>query len=317
MTHPEGDRTTVGESVGASSASSTYVSKAFTNKKVSIVLTESNFLMWKQQVLLAVRSLRLEKLLTGVLKPPPATVTSADGVTADNEAHEVFVAQDSAIASWLLSTISSPISNLEKIATILNGLPMEYQPFVAVITASQDPFTLDAAIFVLIDAETQINSFNPLPDVSPSLHVAQVSASRESGSSQTRPYRSSGNGGRVTTRNKDAKSNESNTVNLCAVDVDSHSRKCCCNAANHSVTVPRVDKLWRNLPSAMNGRESVAPNATVDPLVNVGLPHQHASNHSDLGSLADSQPVGSSPESQRDQLQLSPTQLPPTVSLLE
>ncbi|GMI71657.1 hypothetical protein like AT1G34070 [Hibiscus trionum] len=220
MTQTDGT-TTASPSDAPPSAGLTMMSKSFTNKRVTIVLDESNFLMWKQQVLLAVRSLRLEKLLTGELKPPPATVTAANGSSAENEAYEVFVAQDSALASWLLSTISShllsefvgadtaaeiwatvlqyfssrstttvmslhyklrsvnkgdssmrmfvsqvkeicnalaacgsPIFDLEKIATILNGLPLEYQPFVAVITSSQQPFTLDAAISVLFDAET-------------------------------------------------------------------------------------------------------------------------------------------------------------------
>ncbi|KAL4364103.1 hypothetical protein GQ457_04G028170 [Hibiscus cannabinus] len=88
------------------------------------------------------------------------------------------------------------ISDLEKIVTILNGLPMEYQPFVAVITASRDLFTLDAAITVLFDAETQLNSFNPLSEISPSLNVsvAGVTASLSSG----RPYRSNAaQGGRA------------------------------------------------------------------------------------------------------------------------
>ncbi|KAL4368901.1 hypothetical protein GQ457_05G024990 [Hibiscus cannabinus] len=244
-----------------SSGSTSQVSKVFTNKKINVVLDEYNFLVWKQQVLLAVRSLRLEKLLTGVLKPPPAMVTS-DGVTSENEDYEVFVAQDSALASWLLSTISasllpqfvgaetaaeiwstvlrlfasrstttvmslhyklrsvkkgdlsmrayvaqvkeicnalascgSPISDLEKIATILNGLTIEYQPFVAVITASREPFTLDAAISVLFDAEMQLHSFHSLTDVSPAINVVQATAGREKETSSSRPYRQF-NGGR-------------------------------------------------------------------------------------------------------------------------
>ncbi|KAL4355505.1 hypothetical protein GQ457_06G016660 [Hibiscus cannabinus] len=82
------------------------IGKMFTNKKVNIVLDETNFLLWKQQVLLTVRSHRLEKLLTGALKPPPEKVAGENGQQVENEAFELFVAQDSALASWLLSTIS-------------------------------------------------------------------------------------------------------------------------------------------------------------------------------------------------------------------
>ncbi|GMJ02624.1 hypothetical protein HRI_003931600 [Hibiscus trionum] len=246
--------------------------KMFTNKRVNIVLDELNFLLWKQQVLLIVRSLRLEKFLTGKVKAPPATVVNDAGEKIDNEEYEIFVAQDSALASWLLSTISSqllsqfvgaetaaevwstvntyfaskstttvmtlhcrlkslkkgdlnmrtyiaqvkeicdaltacgsPVSDLEKIATILNGLPIEYKPFIVVITASREPYTLDAVVSVLIDAEVQQTTFDLANNFSTSVNVAQVSAD-ESGSrsdmrsfSQNQPGRQwyqSGNGGR-------------------------------------------------------------------------------------------------------------------------
>ncbi|KAL4368981.1 hypothetical protein GQ457_05G028590 [Hibiscus cannabinus] len=159
------------------------------------------------------RSLCLEKILTGALKSLPATIVSADGVSIENEDYEVFFAQDSALASWLLSTISVPflpqfvgvetaaefwstvlpyvskvketcnivassgssISDCEKIGTILNGISIEYYPFIPVITASCEPFTLDSAISVLFDAEIQLSSFNPLSNMSSTLNVVQTS----------------------------------------------------------------------------------------------------------------------------------------------
>ncbi|KAL4387291.1 hypothetical protein GQ457_09G024670 [Hibiscus cannabinus] len=45
--------------------------RIFTNKMINIVLDETIFLLWKQQVLLTVRSHRLERLLTGDLVVPP------------------------------------------------------------------------------------------------------------------------------------------------------------------------------------------------------------------------------------------------------
>ncbi|KAL4313238.1 hypothetical protein GQ457_01G029780 [Hibiscus cannabinus] len=93
------------ESSVASDSLST-VSKAFTNKKVSIVLDETNFLLWKQQILLVVRSHRLKKLLTGDLKAPSATVLNSDGHSIENENDKIYVAQDIVLASWLLSTAS-------------------------------------------------------------------------------------------------------------------------------------------------------------------------------------------------------------------
>ncbi|KAL4318794.1 hypothetical protein GQ457_18G006500 [Hibiscus cannabinus] len=81
----------------------------FTNKKINVVLDETNFLLWKQQVLLTVRSHRLEKVLTGKVKAPAEKVAGPDGSMVDNEEFEEFMAQDSALASWLLSTISSQL----------------------------------------------------------------------------------------------------------------------------------------------------------------------------------------------------------------
>ncbi|KAE8714151.1 arabinogalactan peptide 16-like [Hibiscus syriacus] len=95
--------------MGDTDVSSATLQKIFTNKRLSVVLDEHNFLLWKQQVLLAVRSHRLEKLLTGAVTPPPATVVLGNGMVGENEEYEIFVAQDSALASWLLSTISPSI----------------------------------------------------------------------------------------------------------------------------------------------------------------------------------------------------------------
>ncbi|KAE8703804.1 hypothetical protein F3Y22_tig00110462pilonHSYRG00109 [Hibiscus syriacus] len=82
-------------------------SRGFTNKKVNVVLDETNFLLWKQQILLTIRSHQLERLLTGGISTPPMTTLDANGELQVNEAYEDFIAQDSALASWLLSTVST------------------------------------------------------------------------------------------------------------------------------------------------------------------------------------------------------------------
>ncbi|KAL4347275.1 hypothetical protein GQ457_17G013270 [Hibiscus cannabinus] len=218
--------------------------KAFSNKRVSVILDEMNYLLWKQQILLTVRSHRLEKLFLGKLKPPPETVQNDEGETVSNDDYEVFLAQDSALASWLLSTISAPllpqfvgaeiatdvwstvvqffanrsttsvmtlhcklrsirkgeesmqsyliqikevcdtlsacgsfVSDIEQIATILNGLSIEYQSFVVVITTSKPSFTLDAVKSTLVDTEAQIKGFNAQMQLPVSAKVAQVQKS--------------------------------------------------------------------------------------------------------------------------------------------
>ncbi|GMJ10563.1 hypothetical protein HRI_004725500 [Hibiscus trionum] len=52
-----------------------------------------------------------------------------------------------------LASVGKPMSTTEHITLILNRLPPEYRPFVAVITASRERFTLDVVTGTLIDAE--------------------------------------------------------------------------------------------------------------------------------------------------------------------
>ncbi|KAE8733447.1 Protein SCO1-like protein 1 [Hibiscus syriacus] len=94
------------------------------------------------------------------------------------KAFEDFMAQDSALAFWLLSTITSatlpyrvkevcdtlescgsPVTPVEQIVSILKGLPREYQSFMAVITTMREKSTLDVVSSMLIDAETQLAGF--------------------------------------------------------------------------------------------------------------------------------------------------------------
>ncbi|KAE8688523.1 Mannan endo-1,4-beta-mannosidase 2 [Hibiscus syriacus] len=169
----------------------------FTNKKVNVVLDEMNFLFWKQQVLLTVRSHRLKRLLIGLMPVPLETVIDQNSEVVFNEGFENFMAQDSALASWLLSTISpqdettasvwskevydvfescgSYVAPVEQIMSVLKGLPREYQPFMPIITTMPEMLTLDDVSNILIDAKTQLAGFefstNNLPM---SAHVAQA-----------------------------------------------------------------------------------------------------------------------------------------------
>ncbi|KAE8695794.1 hypothetical protein F3Y22_tig00110684pilonHSYRG00021 [Hibiscus syriacus] len=93
--------------VTVDSGSSSVVSqKVFTNKCLSIVLDDNNFLLWKQQVLLAIRSRRLKKLLTGAVAPPLATVTLED--VGDDIAVKVWAT----VNKYFTSKLTSPVMNL-------------------------------------------------------------------------------------------------------------------------------------------------------------------------------------------------------------
>ncbi|KAE8656854.1 hypothetical protein F3Y22_tig00116997pilonHSYRG00468 [Hibiscus syriacus] len=210
------------------------ISTSFSHKKINVVLDEMNYLLWKQQILLTVRSHRLERLLIGTLQSPSETILDNTGVIRVNDAFEDFVAQDSALASWLLSTIiphllphfvdaesaaavwsvmqqlfasrsttaamslhcklqslrkgndnmrvyltrvkevcdalascGSAVSHVGHVASILKGLPREYQPFMAVITTMKETLSLDNLYIVLLDAEAQLAGFDEQFDYAP------------------------------------------------------------------------------------------------------------------------------------------------------
>ncbi|KAL4290646.1 hypothetical protein GQ457_14G002830 [Hibiscus cannabinus] len=194
----------------------------FSNKRVNICLNESNFLLWKQQVVLTIRGLGLEGFLDGSIHVPSKTVRNSAGADTLNPLYLQHVKQDSSLASWLLSTISphvlpqlvgadtttaiwksvsklystlsttkvmnlhcrlrsmkkgaqtmteytmaikqiydllascgNSISEIEHIATILNGLPIEYEPSIAAITASREAYTVENIVSILVDAESR------------------------------------------------------------------------------------------------------------------------------------------------------------------
>ncbi|PPS10968.1 hypothetical protein GOBAR_AA09676 [Gossypium barbadense] len=94
----------------------------------------------------------LEKFLTGEVTVPSAKVRNSEGELVENEAYERYIQQDCALASRLL-LLGNSLSEIEYVATILNGLPVEYDPFIAVIAASREPVSLEGVCSILVDAE--------------------------------------------------------------------------------------------------------------------------------------------------------------------
>ncbi|KAL4383893.1 hypothetical protein GQ457_15G028790 [Hibiscus cannabinus] len=175
--------------------------QVFSNKRINVCLTRSNYLLWKQQVVLTIRGLGLEGYLDGSVAAPAKIVRNRAGEQIVNPLYLQFVKQDSSLASWLLSTVSADIlpqivgsestrdvwsvvtktfstlsttkiMNLhcrlrslkkEHVATILNGLPIEYEPSVAAITASKDTYSVDNVVSILIDAESRLEDSSRSP----------------------------------------------------------------------------------------------------------------------------------------------------------
>ncbi|GMI64360.1 hypothetical protein like AT1G21280 [Hibiscus trionum] len=90
-------------------ASSSSSSKPFTNKTITIRLDESNFLLWKQQILFAVESLGLISHIDGTISIPPHVVDDEKGIKVPNPDYLFYKQEDSALCSWLLASISPSI----------------------------------------------------------------------------------------------------------------------------------------------------------------------------------------------------------------
>ncbi|KAE8672445.1 Detected protein of unknown function [Hibiscus syriacus] len=213
----------ISEGSSAAAANNRMVETPFMNKYVNVRLDDNNFLLWKQQVLLMIQGHELEHLLDESLTVPPQTIVDESGELIVNPVYRRHKKQDSSLASWLLSTISSsilpqlvgahtsakiwntvlsmfsklsttkimslhgrlmslkkgdlyvrefstqikeicdllatsgsPVSEIDQIVTLLNGLPGDFEPFVAAITVSREPYTFDTVTSVLIDAESRI-----------------------------------------------------------------------------------------------------------------------------------------------------------------
>ncbi|KAL4281988.1 hypothetical protein GQ457_03G023610 [Hibiscus cannabinus] len=91
-----------------------------------------------------------------------------------------------------LAACESSVTDVEQIATILNGLPPKYQPFMAVITSSQEPFTLDAVKTVLIDVEAKVQGFNT--HIGLPMSANTIYKHREEGNQESRATHSNNHG---------------------------------------------------------------------------------------------------------------------------
>ncbi|MBA0761827.1 hypothetical protein Gotri_024414, partial [Gossypium trilobum] len=186
----------------ASNVSEATVDSRFvTVKKINILLDDTNYLLWHQHVILAVKTHNLQQFLDSSTTPPPRQVLSEDGILQDNLAFSRFQQQDCALASWLLSFVSAAvlphliglescaqiwsaivalygskttsrlmsyrralhshcgevISDQEYITAILNGLPPDYEAVIAIIIASQVPYSVQGVTTILLDAEARQN----------------------------------------------------------------------------------------------------------------------------------------------------------------
>ncbi|KAL4290280.1 hypothetical protein GQ457_14G022540 [Hibiscus cannabinus] len=92
----------------SSSSSTARDSKPFTNKSISIRLDETNYLLWRQQVLFTIESLDLSSHIDGTSVVPSQYVL-VNSEKVPNPHYASFKQQDSALCSWLVASISLSI----------------------------------------------------------------------------------------------------------------------------------------------------------------------------------------------------------------
>jgi hypothetical protein len=78
---------------------------------VSEKLTKGNYLLWKAQVLPAIRAAQLDDILTGIEICPPKTISDASDrtVTVANLAYGRWIARNQAVLGYLLSSLSHEV----------------------------------------------------------------------------------------------------------------------------------------------------------------------------------------------------------------
>ncbi|MBA0654799.1 hypothetical protein Goklo_021733, partial [Gossypium klotzschianum] len=75
----------------------------------TVKLDESNFVQWQHHISLIVEGYELTGFLDGTLPAPPRFIQSQEGPPVSNPEASLFHQQDKLLASWLLSTVSSPL----------------------------------------------------------------------------------------------------------------------------------------------------------------------------------------------------------------
>lgn len=72
-------------------------------------LTKSNYLLWKAQIMPAIRAAQLEPFLTGAAKRPAATISTKDKEDVPNPAYAEWVARDQAVLGYLLTSLTRDV----------------------------------------------------------------------------------------------------------------------------------------------------------------------------------------------------------------
>ncbi|MBA0809652.1 hypothetical protein Gohar_025288 [Gossypium harknessii] len=134
----------------------------FSTKKINILLGNSNYLLWRQQVLLTIKTHKLQHFLDGRMTPPPMLVPDNDGVLhhligIDSSA-QIWNTLANIYGSNTMSSCREVIGEHEHVTMILNGLSPVFEYVITVITGSQVSYNVQDITTMLLDAEARLQN---------------------------------------------------------------------------------------------------------------------------------------------------------------
>ncbi|KAG8487351.1 hypothetical protein CXB51_021004 [Gossypium anomalum] len=214
----------------ASAVSDGVDSRLFSTKKINILLDDHNYLLWHQQVLLAIKTYRLQHYINPSTVPPSPIILDDAGVSQTNAEFDrsqiwnalvgvygskstsqlMFYTRalhsqrkaDLSMREFLMKVKSfcdrlagcgEIISEQEHVTAILNGFPADYESVVTIITASPVPYNVQGVTTMLLDAEARQQLTQLTMMDSPSSTNTVSNASAVSASNSPPSYRPNSN----------------------------------------------------------------------------------------------------------------------------
>ncbi|KAL4339887.1 hypothetical protein GQ457_08G024790 [Hibiscus cannabinus] len=139
----------------------------FSTKKINVTLDDNNYLLWHQQVLLTIKTNRLQKFNDDksrmvLLHPGFCPMRLLHSQKKGDLIMREYLMKIKSICDKLASC-GEIVSDNEHVTTILNGLSPEYESVIKFITASSTPFDVKTVRTILLDADArQVSALNHL-----------------------------------------------------------------------------------------------------------------------------------------------------------
>ncbi|KAK5811161.1 hypothetical protein PVK06_026483 [Gossypium arboreum] len=184
-------------------------------KHDTVKLSDRNFLLWKQQVMLILEGYGLHEFVLGIVVIPPQNIIDNNGVLTSNPEFLFHKQQDKLLASFIsvvprrvvrhslysqkkgsltvkeylakvqslcntLLATGNGISEQEQVSIVLVGLPVEYESICVVASAMN--VSLDLLVEMLFDYENRQSDL--ASSLSLQVNLAQQQASTDSSSRQ-------------------------------------------------------------------------------------------------------------------------------------